>query len=78
MFISTLRHRRNNKLIILGVIRIRLIERGENMLILGSNGFSYTQIRQKIGERIPDRSGNMLILRKKTYLFLMKLSRKNI
>ena len=62
MFISTLRHRRNNKLIILGVIRIRLIERGENMLILGSNGFSYTQIRQKIGEHIPDRSGNMLII----------------
>lgn len=32
------------------------------MLILGSYGFSYTQLRLKIGELIPDQSGNMLII----------------
>ena len=32
------------------------------MLILGSYGFSYTQNRLKIGELIPDQTGNMLIV----------------
>lgn len=32
------------------------------MLILGSYGFSYTQMRLKIGELIPDQSGRMLIV----------------
>lgn len=32
------------------------------MLILGSYGFSYTQNRLKIGELIPDQTGNMLII----------------
>ena len=32
------------------------------MLILGSYGFSHTQVRLKIGELIPDQTGNMLIV----------------
>lgn len=32
------------------------------MLILGSYGFSHTQVRLKIGELIPDQIGNMLIV----------------
>lgn len=32
------------------------------MLILGSYGFSYTQMRLKIGALLPERSGNMLIV----------------
>ena len=32
------------------------------MLILGSYGFQYTEMRQKLGELLPDRSGNMLII----------------
>ena len=31
-------------------------------IILGSYGFSYTQNRMKIGELIPDQTGNMLIV----------------
>lgn len=32
------------------------------MLILGSYGFSHTQVRLKMGELIQDRTGNMLII----------------